>query len=90
MGQVRWKEDDVQTQGLEQLQKSQNKLLRLLNSTKIKDKVSTNSMLIKHDMLSVNQINAQIIVKILNIYKSWLNHSQSKMLDRTLHYLSLH
>ena len=43
-----------------QLQKSQNKLLRVLNKSRISDKISTKSMLKKHNMLAVNQINAQI------------------------------
>ena len=68
LGQVRWKEEDAQAQGLEQLQKSQNKLLRLLNSTRISDKINTKSMLEKHNMLSVNQINAQI--KLTEMWKA--------------------
>ena len=53
---------------MEQLQKSQNKLLRLLNSSKISDKISIKSMLDKHNMLSVNQINAQI--KLTEMWKA--------------------
>ena len=68
MGQVRWKTDDVQTGLLETIQKSQNKLLRFLNNTQIKDKVSNVSMLKKHKMLSVNQLNAQI--KLTEIWKA--------------------
>ena len=45
----------------------QNKLLRTLNGTKIKDKVSTVSLLTKFAMLSVNQLNAQI--KLLEMWK---------------------
>ena len=68
MGQVRWTSEDVQTGLLETLQKSQNKLLRFLNNTQIKDKVSNISMLEKHKMLSVNQLNAQI--KLTEIWKA--------------------
>ena len=60
MGQIRWSDEDSQPVLLEAKKKSQNKLLRFLNNSKIKDKVSNKSMLKKHNMLSVNQINAQI------------------------------
>ena len=53
---------------LETLQKSQNKLLRFINNSKLKDKVSNISMLKKHNMLSVNQLNAQI--KITEMWKA--------------------
>ena len=56
--QVRWNSEDVTPNLTKQLQKSQNKLLRFLNKSKISDKISNNSMLKKHKMLSVNQINA--------------------------------
>ena len=49
------------------LQKSQNKLLRFLYKSRISDKIITKSMLEKHNMLSVNQINAQI--KITELWK---------------------
>ena len=42
------------------MQLVQNKMLRTLNGTKLKDKVSTVSLLAKFNVLSVNQINAQI------------------------------
>ena len=44
------------------VQKSQNKMLRMLNNSIISDQVSTKSMLEKFSMLSVNQMNAQISV----------------------------
>ena len=68
MGQIRWAAEDPQSGLLEVLQKSQNKLLRFLNNSKIKDKVSNKSMLKKHNMLSVNQLNAQI--KLTEIWKA--------------------
>ena len=45
-----------------------NKLLRLLNGSKVKDLVSTKSMLDKFGILSINQLNAQ--VKLLEIWKA--------------------
>ena len=68
MGQIRWSEQESQSGLLETLQKSQNKLLRFLNNSKIKDKVSNISMLTKHKMLSVNQLNAQI--KLTEMWKA--------------------
>ena len=50
------------------IQSVQNDLLRALNGTKTKDKVSIKSMLEKFNLMSVNQINAQI--KLLEIWKS--------------------
>ena len=50
------------------LQLTQNRLLRALNNTRIKDKVSIKSMLAKFNLLSVNQLAAQI--KLLEVWKS--------------------
>ena len=44
-----------------------------INRTKVKDKISIKSLLLKFNMLSVNQINASI--KLLEIWKS-LNEEQ--------------
>ena len=46
----------------------QNNLLRSLNGTRVKDKVSIASMLDKFSMLSANQINAS--VKLLEAWKA--------------------
>ena len=40
MGQVRWMDEDFQSTLMDSLQKAQNKLLRFLNKTFIKDKIS--------------------------------------------------
>ena len=53
---------------MEAIQKSQNKLLRVLNGTCNNDKISIKTMLTSLGMLSVNQINAQI--KICEMWKS--------------------
>ena len=50
------------------LQISQNKMLRLLNNSRICDKISTASLLEKFNMMSVNQINAQI--KLSEMWKA--------------------
>ena len=48
--------------------KTQNKLLRFLNKSKISDKVSTDSILKKLNMCSVNQLNAK--TKLTEMWKS--------------------
>ena len=68
LGCVRWSASDPSNQDMEALQKCQNKLLRALNGTRVSDKISTKSLLTKLNMLSVNQINAQI--KLTEMWKS--------------------
>ena len=68
MGEIRWSNEDSESVALGQIQKSQNKLLRFLNKTAIKDRISTKSLLEKHNMLSINQLNAQI--KLTEIWKA--------------------
>ena len=51
-----------------EIQKVQNKLFRLLNNSTIKDKIPTKNIANDLNMLSVNQINAQ--VKLTKIWKS--------------------
>ena len=53
---------------MKELQITQNKMLRLLNNTRISDKVRTASLLSKFNMMSVNQINAQI--KLSEMWKA--------------------
>ena len=67
-GKVRMTEEDQQGKDFKAIQLIQNALLRVLNGTRIIDRVSTRSLLKKFNMLSVNQINAQI--KLLEIWKS--------------------
>ena len=52
---------------MEDLQKTQNKLVRTLENVRIKDKNKTSDMLTKHKMLSVNQLQAQ--VKLTELWK---------------------
>ena len=68
LGSVRWSSTDSTCQDLEAIQKCQNKLLRVLNGSRISDRISTKSMLKSLNMLSVNQINAQI--KLTEMWKS--------------------
>ena len=68
LGKIRWAPSDPQTSQLKELQKTQNRLLRFLNKSKISDKVSTNSILKKLNMCSVNQFNAK--TKLTEMWKS--------------------
>ena len=60
LGKVRLQDSDPINKDFENIQKVQNKLIRLLTNTKLIDKVSTSSLLQKTNMMSVNQINGQI------------------------------
>ena len=53
---------------MNELQKSQNKLFRFLNNTRISDKINTKSIAANLKMLSANQINAQ--VKLTEMWKA--------------------
>ena len=53
---------------MEDLQKNQNKLFRLLNNTRINDRIKTINMAHDLKMLSANQINAQ--VKLTEMWKA--------------------
>ena len=68
IGKVRLNGEDPECADFKAIQLVQNKLLRALNHTKIKDKVSTKSMLEKFGFMSVNQLNAQ--VKLLEVWKA--------------------
>ena len=53
---------------MKSLQLTQNRMLRALNNSKIKDKISIASMLKKFKLLSVNQLAASI--KLTEVWKS--------------------
>ena len=67
-GKVRLNESDPRQGTLDELQKVQNKLFRILNNSRISDKISTKSIALKLNMLTVNQINAQ--VKLTEMWKA--------------------
>ena len=60
--------EDPETADFRAIQLVQNNLLRTLNGTLIKDKVSISFMLNKFNMLSTNQLNAS--VKVLEVWKA--------------------
>ena len=67
IGKIRWSNLDTKHGPLMQLQKTQNKLLRFLNNTKISDKISTEQILENLNMCSINQLNAKI--KLTEMWK---------------------
>ena len=68
LGKVRLKASDPINKDFDNIQKVQNKLVRMLTKTNLLDKISTASLLAKTNMMSVNQMNCQI--KIQEIWKS--------------------
>ena len=67
-GNVRTKEEEAKQKTLGSIQVSQNKLARFLNGNKLMDKIPTVQIYKELNLLSVNQINAQI--KLLDVWKS--------------------
>ena len=67
-GKVRIITEDAACGDLQAIQKVQNDLLRMLNGSKVKDRVTIESMLKKFKLDSVNQLNARI--KLLEIWKA--------------------
>ena len=65
---VRQSESTTKTKFTKSLQITQNRMLRLINNTRIKDKISTSHMLKKFNLLSVNQLSAQI--KLQEVWKA--------------------
>ena len=67
-GRVRTQQSDPVCEDFKDIQLAQNNMLRALNNSKVKDMVSTQSMLTKFNTSSVNQLNAQC--KLLEIWKA--------------------
>ena len=65
---VRLKESDPTSTNLKSVQIAQNKLLRLLDNSSLKDRKHTKDLILKHDLLSVNQTAIQI--KLMEAWKS--------------------
>ena len=60
--------DDTKSTAMKSLQQTQNRMLRAINNSKIKDRVSVSSMPNKFNLLLVNQLAAQI--KLTKVWKS--------------------
>ena len=65
------------------MQKVQNKMARLLNGTRLIDKISAKTLLSNVKMLSVNQPNAQI--KIAEIWKALHNPENPLKIEKVNH-----
>ena len=65
---VKVKAEETKSLALKSLQLSQNRLLRFLTKTRVSDRVSIDSMLEKCQLLSVNQLAAEI--KLIEVWKS--------------------
>ena len=74
-GKVRSQQADTTGKIIKELQKTQNKMLRFLDKTKISDKIKTGVILDKFNMLSVNQLNSQI--KLTETWKAVKNAKSS-------------
>ena len=68
LGKVRMVKEDPVGADFHAIQMVQNNLLRTLDGSLVKDKVSIESMLNKFGMMSANQINAS--VKLLEVWKA--------------------
>ena len=67
-GKVRIHDQDPLDTLLESLQVTQNKFARFLHGSSLMDRISTKTIFTETNLLSINQINAQI--KLLEIWKS--------------------
>ena len=67
-GKTRSSEESPTCEGFKALQKVQNDVMRFLAGCQIKDRVPIRTLLEKFNMVSVNQLNAQI--KLLEMWKS--------------------
>ena len=65
---TRTKAEDPITCNMRELQCAQNRLLRLLEGCRIKDRISTESLLKKYKLPSVNQVACE--VKLMEVWKS--------------------
>ena len=78
LGRVRTSESVPTNGDIDEIQIIQNKLVRMLTNTRLQDKVNRVTLMQATNMLSVNQINAQIeiqeIWKSLNIMRFYFLH----------------
>ena len=86
LGKVRWSIEDPEQGDLKAIQKVQNKMLRLLNGSRLIDKINTKTLLEKVNMLSVNQLNAQI--KLTEVWKAKHDSNHPLKIEETVHDVS--
>ena len=83
LGKVIWSVQDVVHGDLDSIQKVQNKMVRMLNGKTLADKINTKVILRNVNMLSVNQLNAQI--KILEVWKATSDSSHPMNIEKITH-----
>ena len=83
LGKVRLTNEDPTQVELKAIQKVQNKMVRLLNGKSLIDKISTKTLLANVNMLSVNQINAQI--KITEVWKALQDANHPLKIEKVAH-----
>ena len=83
LGKIRWTNEDSEQGDLKAIQKVQNKMLRLINGSRLTDKISTKLLLSRVNMLSVNQINAQ--AKIMEVWKATHDPDHPLKIERLVH-----
>ena len=83
LGKVRWTNEESTQGDLSAIQKVQNKMVRLLNGVQIVDKISTKKLLTNVNMLSVNQMNAQI--KITEVWKAVHDINHPLKIEKVVH-----
>ena len=83
LGKIRWSSQDSVQGDLEAIQKVQNKMVRLLNGKTVAYKINTKVLLKNINMLSVNQINAQI--KITEVLKAMQDSSHLMKIKAVSH-----
>ena len=83
LGKVRWTTEDPIQGDLLAIQKVQNKMVRLLNGKSLMDKISTKKLLSDVNMLSVNQLNAQI--KITEVWKAVQDQHHPMKIEKVIH-----
>ena len=67
-GKIRWEKQDPANNLLTSVQLIQNKMIRWLNGVNLSDKINTKILLANCNMLSLNQMNAQ--VKLMEMWKA--------------------
>ena len=77
---VRMSEEEKKDGLMKVMQTTQNKMLRFLNKTRVSDKINTKSILNKFNMVSVNQLMAQI--KLTETWKALnMNYENNTGID---------
>ena len=83
LGKVSWSNLDPVQGDLLAILKVQNKMVRLLNGKSLLDKINTKKLLANVNMLSVNQLNAQI--KLTEVWKAMQDQHHPMKIEKVIH-----